>query len=119
MERELTVFSEEMIETICRKFGMKCQFSDGVIFVSTTIASWRLFHDGRVVTAIYHQNYRNNMNGAHSKNRRTKFSHEFHRQDKYIEDYYDALDYIYCHDKFFFKRKHDTRMDKLFRQIHA
>lgn len=45
-------FSEEKIAEICKKFEMKCNFSNRVIFIRTHISNWRIYHDEEKIINI-------------------------------------------------------------------
>lgn len=107
-------FSESKIETICQQLHMNCRFSEGVIFINTQLARWRIYHDGVNVLNIYHENYRQSRSEAFK--RRKKCNEGFHQQQVKIKDYYAALYYIYNHDKNFLKKSRNP-IDELFRII--
>lgn len=107
-------FSERKIEKICQQLHMSCRFSEGIIFINTQLARWRIYHDGTGVLNIYHENYRQNRSEAFK--RRKKCNEGFHQQQVKIDSYYAALYYIYNHDRNFLKKDNNI-MDELFKMI--
>lgn len=118
-------YCEEKIERLCREYKMECTFCDKLIILRTNVASWRIYHDGRKITNIFHENYRKSINQAdfdvkyNVKNRSKKRNAGYHRQNVDIENFYEAIRYIHKHDKYFFseKLKKKNKIDMLFTMI--
>lgn len=105
-------FSEKKIEELCNYLKLDFKLSQGVIFINTKIFRWRIHHCDSKVSDIFHENYHNLSYRFHKKK---KYNFEFHRQSVDISNIYEAIYYIYDHDKRFFKRK--FYLDDAFRKI--
>lgn len=108
---EINNFSEERINAFCKRFDMKCNFSDGLIFVRTHMATWRIYHDGEKVLNIYHENYRK----VEQTKKKKKSNEGYHIQNVKCDNLYDVLNYIHRHDKNFLceKKIKRNRIDML------
>ena len=94
--------SDENIGSICRYFGFEYNISIGAVFIKTNYSAWIVFYSDNKVTDIYHENYRKNLS---LYNKKPKFVEGFHHQNKNIDNFYDAVRYIYYHEKNFLKPK--------------
>lgn len=112
------VFSEEKVSSICNMFGLNCSFSNGIVFVTTNVGRWRIIHEGNNIKKIYHENYRRCKSEFSKKHK--KCTEGYHEQQIEVRDFYDAIKYIYCHDKNFVSsmtNSYDIRMRELFQMI--
>ena len=106
--------TEENIQRICAGFGIKCSVIADVVFLTTSAGYWRVYIANNKVTRVFHGNTR--MNRTEWGKKHKKFNEEFHRQDIALDNFYDVVQYIFCHDKGTKKRK-KTRIESLFEQI--
>lgn len=95
-----TQFEEAQIAKMCEEFGVKYSLSENIIFIKTCCFNWRIFHNGQIVTDVYHQNLRYN----YLQHKKDSFNKGFHRQNISFTNLYDVLYYIYNHDKQFLKQ---------------
>ena len=93
------VSDEEKIDTLCEAYGFTCSISDGIIFLRTPFAYWRIYYSGNEVTEVYHENYRN-YQGSIPK----KYEEGFHRQNVKKKTLNGVLKYIARHEKGFVNR---------------
>lgn len=95
-------FEEVQIAKICEEFNMEYSLAEGIVFIKTQYSNWRIFHDGRVVTDVYHENLRMDMADKVWKEYGS-FNDGFHKQRIFSNNLYDVLYYIHTHDRDFFK----------------
>lgn len=55
-------FSDEYVYKSCRRYGLSCHISDGVIFVKSSIAAWRIYHNYEKVTEVLRYIYYHDKN---------------------------------------------------------
>lgn len=106
--------TDSNIQLICDKFELKCNISEGIVFLSTNCGYWRIYLDGEKVDKVFHGNYR--LRRQEFKKRK-KCTEGFHKQNIAISNFYDVVKYIYHHDKNSFTSKKKSRIDLLFEQI--
>ena len=94
-------FEEEQIAKMCEEFGMKYTLSENIVFVKTQYSSWRVFHDGKFVLDVYHENLR--LDDQDKVWKKDSFNEGFHKQRVFSNILYDVLYYIHNHDRDFFR----------------
>lgn len=110
-------FDENYINRLCQRYGLTCQISNGLIFIKSPIASWRIYHDYESVVEVFHQNMRTQKS---SKARQRRPTNEgFHKQNIKEKRLEAVVKYIYYHDRNFFsgKRSRKSRMEQIFEQL--
>lgn len=107
---------DEYIKNLCNLFGLSCQISNGVIFVKTNIATWRIYYNGKKVLKVYHENYRIRRDQFR---KRMKCNEGYHKQEIKDKTLYGVLRYIQSHDKYLYspKKIRKSRVEKLFDKI--
>lgn len=95
-------FEEVQIAKMCEEFNMEYSLAEGIVFIKTQYSNWRIFHDGRLVTDVYHENLRMDMSDKVWKEH-DSFNDGFHKQRIFSNNLYDVLYYIHTHDRDFFK----------------
>lgn len=107
---------DEYIKNLCNLFGLSCQISNGVIFVKTNIATWRIYYNGKKVLKVYHENYRIRRDQFR---KRMKCNEGYHKQEIKDKTLYGVLRYIQSHDKYLYSKKkiRKNRVEKLFDKI--
>ncbi|MGN1198626.1 MAG: hypothetical protein ACI4TA_13650 [Acetatifactor sp.] len=106
--------TEENIKLICGKFGIECSMVSNVISLKTSAGYWRIYIKDDKVDSIHHGNYRMTRTDFYKKKK--KYNEGLHEQNVSVENFYDVVKYIYCHDRDMLKNK-KNRIDKLFEQI--
>ena len=107
---------EENVSRICDRYHMTCKFVDGMFAVGTGIGKWGVFHDGKNVISVYHENYRGNY--GQRKKKKKKYNEEFHKQNVDTADMEEVLEYIYYHDKNFFSgKKFNSKLEYLLDKV--
>ena len=110
-EAELT---EETIQQICAKYGMKHSTIADVVFLTTPVGYWRVYVANNKVTRVFHGNTRTCRAEWNKKHK--KCNEGFHKQDITMDNFYDVVQYIFYHDKAATKRK-KTKLDMLFEKV--
>lgn len=106
--------TEENILRICNRYNMKCNFSDGIVFLTTNCGYWRIYLNGDKVDRVFHGNYEIRMQ-EHKKKK--KCNEGFHLQHISHTNFYDTLKYIYYHDKDLYGKRKKTRVEILLEQL--
>lgn len=110
-------FDDEYIFYLCQRYGLHCQISDGVIFVKSSIATWRIYHNYENVTEVFHQNI-SVVNRANAKKKKP-LNVGFHKQEIKEKRLDAVLRYIYFHDKNYFggKRSRKNKVEQLLEEL--
>lgn len=88
--------TEKNIQRICNDYGIKCSFTDYIVFLTTKCGYWRIYMEGDKVEKVMHGNHQ--IRKSDSKKNK-KFNEGFHQQKLRTNDFFDVLKYIYCHDR--------------------
>lgn len=94
--KKVNRFDDEAIQQWCADYNLTCNISDGLIFVKSPCSSWRVYHDYRKVTAVYHESY---YKFSDKEYRRKKVNEGYHRQKVAGKSMTSVLQYIYYHDQ--------------------
>lgn len=110
------LWDDDYINGLCNHFGLTCQISNGVIFVKTNIATWRIYHNGKKVLEVYHENYRFRKDQFCKKK---KCNEGYHKQEINDETLFGVLRYIQSHDKHLYSTKkiRKSKVEQLFEKI--
>lgn len=110
------LWNDEYIKDLCDNFGLTCQISNGIIFIKTNIATWRIYHNGEKVLEVFHENYRIRRDQFYKKK---KCNEGYHRQEIKDKTLQGVLSYIKSHDKYLYspKKVKKSRVERLFEKI--
>ena len=112
----LSPLTDENIEKICESFGLTCNFVADMVSISTASGYWRIYLNNKdKVSHVMHANFRVNRSTAFQRGR-IKCNQGFHNQNLKMDNFYDVVGYIYCHDKKMMQGK-KKRIDFLFDKI--
>lgn len=106
--------TEDNILRICNRYNMKCNFSDGIVFLTTNCGYWRIYLNGDKVDRVFHGNYEIRMQ---ERKKKKKCNEGFHLQHISHTNFYDTLKYIYYHDKDLYGKRKKTRVEILLEQL--
>ena len=117
MKEPVDEFDDEYIFYLCQRYGLHCQISDGVIFVKSAIATWRIYHNYQNVTEVFHQNI-SVVNRANAKKKKP-LNVGFHKQEIKEKRLDAVLRYIHYHDKNYFggKRSQKNKVEQLLEEL--
>lgn len=100
LEKRLSGF-EKMIVEKCNELGIKVQLGENIIYLFTGLAHWRLYlNSDNSLDCAMHENYRFKK---HSGLNSHKTYNGFHRQKLRSNNIESVLEYIYDHDRKFFR----------------
>lgn len=110
-------FDDEYVYEACHGYGLSCQVSNEVIFVKSSIAAWRIYHNYEKVTEVFHQNM--NLTNRDNTKKRRSLNTGFHKQSLKEKNLEAVLRYIYYHDKNYFsgKRAQKSKVEQLFEKL--
>ena len=110
-------FDDENVYDLCHRYGLSCQISDGVIFVKSSIATWRIYHNYEKITEVFHQNI-SVVNRANAKKKKP-LNVGFHKQEIKEKRLDAVLRYIHFHDKNYFsgKRAQKSKVEQLLEEL--
>ena len=106
--------TEKNIKLICNRYGMKCNISEYIIFLTTNCGYWRLYFDGEKVNKVFHGNYKMKQNDYKKKKKCTE---GFHQQKISFTNFYDVVRYIYHHDKNLYVNCKKSKVEILLEKI--
>lgn len=87
---------EDAFTAYCSERNIQCSFGVGIVYLRTPAAHWKIEHEGTTVQCILHENRRFHMDFI-SRLRSSQGS--YHQQQVKVEDIYEAVRYIYGHDR--------------------
>lgn len=87
---------EEEFTEYCAKRNIQCSFGVGIVYLRTPAAHWKIEHEGTDVHCILHENRRPHTDFV---TRLRSANGSFHQQQVKVEDIYEAVRYIYGHDR--------------------
>lgn len=93
---------ESSLEKHCRNLGLQCSFAEGIVFVSSGLSRWRIYHTGRTVDKLYHDNTFQYGDVHRRTPGRKRFYEEMHLQkipEPVGTDIFIVLSYIAKHDR--------------------
>ncbi len=105
MKKQLT---EEEIISLCKRKGLECNIIGEKVIIETGIGSWYFKLNSQQNISVYHNNYS-------FADRGLKFVNNYHIQKKKFDTRKEVIEYIYCHDKGFY-RPRITSLEKAFRR---
>lgn len=94
------VFKEDSFARHCENLHLSCLFAHNLVFVSSKVGCWRVYHDGCYVTKLEHENYNHHAVALkYYKRGRLKFCEGFHLHHPTNRDIYAIARYIARHDR--------------------
>lgn len=106
--------TENNIKRICNRYGMKCNISEYIIFLTTNCGYWRLYFDGEKVNKVFHGNYEMRKN---DRKKKKKCNEGFHRQKISFTNFYEVVRYIYYHDRDLYSKSRKSKVEILLEKI--
>lgn len=106
--------TDDNIQFICSQFNMKCNVSEGIVFLTTNCGYWRVYLNGDTVDEIFHSNQRIKKQEFKKKK---KCNEGFHKQNISMTNFYDVVRYIHYHDKDTYVKRKKSRVEVLLEQI--
>lgn len=102
ISQERRIIDDDYIEEICKLHKLEYEIKEGMVWVKTNVAGWRIYHNRVDVTSLYHQN-----SGIRKKSDLpiNDYNYGYHNQKIKEKNFNAVVKYIVKHDRNVRKRR--------------